>query len=467
MMIGQFLKRIFRIGPPDKPVRGSSVPKAPGMLSTAAAATAAGGEDSFSTRLGLLAGEESRPESLVAGSLELVGLDDIKEALGERWSAIEASAKEIAETELQRHLDEEDFYRPYGETAFLVCFSELEKPAADKKAQQIGASIKARLAREIPDVANAVTVDHFVASIDRSSLRGGNEPIADRLYGTLAHMREEARQTTEQFRQSLLRDFQLLFLPTWHTRKEVVVLNRCQLDMASGCTTLAQFQALADPLLLGRTLVDLDLLLLTKSLEALHQMLQTRRGSAIMVPVSYKTIAQPGSQAEYQHLLDLMPEAYRKFVVLEVCEVPVGATERLGELIQQFARYAKGIVIDVGFDEAVLSQVLPHCPWGISVNLASSSSIDPQTAVRLRRIVSLAAGAPVRTIAQGANSIGLALAAFEAGFSYVNGPAIHPTMREPKPMSPLNPLPNSAHSGRVLRDRSPMIFQSIPAARRT
>lgn len=400
-------------------------------------------EATFASRLQSITEDSGlQSDPLVAGSLELVGLDDVRQAMGDRWQVVGDLAKGIAEAELQLQLDDTDFYRPYSDTSFLVCFSELDKLAADRKARQIGARIKARLAQQIPEIAQAITVDHFVAAVDRTALRQGDVPIADRLFGTLERMREEAQVIASQFRVSLLRDFQILFSPGWHTTNHVVSINRCLLDMASGCSTLAQFQTLADPLQLNQTLAELDFLLLTKSLEALHRMLRSKRRNCFMVPVTFKTVSNPGSLQEYTRLLALMPDAYREFVLLEVCGIPESAQDHgFGRTVSHLSPFTKGLVLEVAAEDPRIGAFLAHNPWALSVSLAGASSVDPNVVTKLRRFTSGVAGTSTQTFAHGANSIGLALAALEAGFTYVDGPAIHPTVREPKPMSPLNPLP--------------------------
>jgi hypothetical protein len=58
----------------------------------------------------------------------------------------------------------------------------------------------------------------------------------------------------------------------------------------------------------------------------------------------------------------------------------------------------------------------------------------------LKTVLPAARAAGVSTLAHGANSIALASACADAGFTYVDGPAIHPATREPKRTSPLSAL---------------------------
>ena len=129
-------------------------------------------------------------------------------------------------------------------------------------------------------------------------------------------------------------------------------VNRCLLDMATGCATLAQFQTLADPLQLSRTLAELDFLLLTKSLEALHHMLRSKRRNTFMVPVTFKTVSAPGPLQEYMRLLALMPDSYREFLVLEICGIPEAAqAQNLGRSLTPLNRFAKGLALEVAVED--------------------------------------------------------------------------------------------------------------------
>jgi hypothetical protein len=396
----------------------------------------------FEAGLALLTGpDDDRTDSLVAGSLQLVGLNDVRENLGARWEAISNQAIEIAELELQQQLEVTDFYRPYGDTSYLVCFSNLEQPAADHKARDIASAIRTKLAQRFPDIARIQDVEHFVAAVTRASLVGESGAITDRLYGTLQRMKHEARETARQFRATILRDFQVQYSPIWHTAKQVVILNRCQLDLAAGCRTLAQFQALADPLQLKRVGAELDLLLLTKSLETLHAMLRSRRGTGFVVPVTFRTVDDPVTRGEYIHLLSFIPDTYRKYIILEVCGLPETArAAQLREITSLTRGLAKGTAIEFEVNDQRLPDLLVEDAWAASVNLTGANSLDPELALQLRRFATTAQASCARTFAHGANSIGLALAALEAGINYVDGPAIHGPTKEPRAVSPLNPL---------------------------
>jgi hypothetical protein len=400
----------------------------------------------FASRLEAAAADpDNEAVPLVAGSLEIVGLDDVREALGERWGTIAEQAMAIAEAELQAQLGDTDIFRPYGNFSFLVCFAELDSEQAARRAGRIALDLKTKLILQIPELAQVVGVEQFVGSIDRRELRLEGMPITDRLFATLQRIREETWAAARRSRQVLLRDIQVQFVPAWHTAKNVVILNRSVLDQTSGARTLAQFQGMAQPTQIHQTLAELDCLLLTKSIEALHNAnaASSRGSSAMLVPVSFRTLGNFRWRSDYCRLLKIMPDLYKGLLFLEIYDVPIGGyAGRLDELLELLNPLIKGVAVEVPLDYPDLSTVVRPGLWALAVNIAGSGRIDRHASLRLKQFAEAATAARTISLAHGANSLGLARAAVEAGFTYVDGPAIHPTMREPKAPSPLSPLAN-------------------------
>ncbi|MDB5561203.1 MAG: hypothetical protein JWN11_621, partial [Hyphomicrobiales bacterium] len=157
--------------------------------------------------------------------------------------------------------------------------------------------------------------------------------------------------------------------------------------------------------------------------------------------VMYRTVSDPGTMKEYLRLLALMPEWYRKFVIIEICEIPSATTPmRLGELSKILGQFAKGLSLELPLEYPRLAAILEQSPWAVAVSLVGANASNAQLSAKLRNFVVAAANTGTPTLAHSASSIGMATAAVEAGFTYIDGPAIHTNMREPKPPSALNPL---------------------------
>jgi hypothetical protein len=87
--------------------------------------------------------------------------------------------------------------------------------------------------------------------------------------------------------------------------------------------------------------------------------------------------------------------------------------------------------------------------WALSTNLERRKSTDGTLFNQLRRFQDAARNARLNTIAHGANSVGLAMLAADAGITYVDGPVVCPTGLEPRLPGPLKPVLMPMTYGRV------------------
>ena len=96
---------------------------------------------------------EMRTES--AGRINLIGLDEVRAALGDRWRAVAVRAMESAEVVLKRRCGPQDSYSRADDTSFVVCFGGLSEREASFRASMIGREIRDRLIGqgENPDTA--------------------------------------------------------------------------------------------------------------------------------------------------------------------------------------------------------------------------------------------------------------------------------------------------------------------------
>jgi hypothetical protein len=387
-------------------------------------------------------------DSIIAGSLELIGLDDVRNIVGDAWPSIAAKVNDVVLGELQLCLDPSDIFRPHGEASFLIQFDGLDKTAAENKAQRTSLRIRAALIGQVPEIAEAISIKHFVVDLDPSTLQNDGRSIAEALFERLLEMRKDTERFLQRDRKSIIKDFQVQFSPVWHVHKQVTVLNRCLLSSIYGGTALSQFQSLVDPDEMAATFAELDYLTLTQSLEALHRVFQAGRSAMMLVPVDFGTILNDLSVAAYVRLLATMPDTYRKFVTIEIGAVPVShPASSLLQIAGLLGNYVKYVAIELVLDDPRIGAIVSGNPWAISLNLSGMKSSNPRLPFQLKQFTNAANAAAVNTMARGANSIGLALAATEAGFTYLDGSAIHLPFREPRPPVKLRPLPRTSTSG--------------------
>jgi PAS domain S-box-containing protein len=91
----------------------------------------------------IVAANKIRSESV--GKIKLVGLDEVRRALGSRWPAVASRAMATAEAVIKRRCGPTDSYSQADDTSFLMCFGSLSEEESSFRAAMIGREIRDRL----------------------------------------------------------------------------------------------------------------------------------------------------------------------------------------------------------------------------------------------------------------------------------------------------------------------------------
>ena len=137
-----------------------------------------------------------RSESV--GRIKLVGLDEVRSALGDRWPAVAERAMATAEVVIKRHCGPQDSYSRADDTSFLMCFGTLSEEESSFRAAMIGREIRNRLIGQGEDPDNAYV--RAIAAVVRFPDQGESEAslhalLLDGLDQQLERLEQEARRT--------------------------------------------------------------------------------------------------------------------------------------------------------------------------------------------------------------------------------------------------------------------------------
>jgi len=102
--------------------------------------------------------------SQTAGRIRLVGLDEVRAALGDRWPAVAVRAMATAETVIRRRCGAQDSVDRIDDTSFLMSFGSLSEAEASFRAAVIGREIRERLIGQGTDV-DAAEVRTIAAAV--------------------------------------------------------------------------------------------------------------------------------------------------------------------------------------------------------------------------------------------------------------------------------------------------------------
>ena len=135
----------------------------------------------------------------VAGKIRLVGLEEVKEALGPRWADVAARAMASAEHVVRRSCGPQDTYSRTPDGGFLICFADATEDEAAFRAAAVAREIRTRLIGDGQSEATA-SVSAIAASVEvpgRSTDMLTNI-IGERLNSRLAQIETQARETLRQ-----------------------------------------------------------------------------------------------------------------------------------------------------------------------------------------------------------------------------------------------------------------------------
>ena len=142
--------------------------------------------------------QETKIRSESVGRIKLVGLDEVRAALGERWPALAERVMATAETVIKRHCGPQDSFSRSDDTSFLMCFGSLSEEEASFRAAMIGREIRNRLIGqgEDPDSAHVRAIAATVRFPDHGQSGAAlNAILLAGLDDQLERVEREARVT--------------------------------------------------------------------------------------------------------------------------------------------------------------------------------------------------------------------------------------------------------------------------------
>jgi hypothetical protein len=136
-----------------------------------------------------------------------------------------------------------------------------------------------------------------------------------------------------------------------------------------------------------------------------------------------------------------VPDSCRDFLQLEILGLPEDVSgAELASHVEQLGTFTPCVVVQISLRTPHL-HILPKAGlYGLSFNFGELGRL-PNLREPLRALARRARAEGLASFAIGANTIGQARAAQEAGFAYIGGAAIHVTVGEPKAAARFVPLP--------------------------
>jgi len=260
-------------------------------------------------------------KTLVAGRIKLIGLDDVKTALGDRWPVVADRVLRSAEHIITRRCGPHDTWCRTKDSTFIVCFANATQNEAAFRAAAIAREIRNRLIGEgeTPATAytSAITTTIAVPDLPGAAPDALGEMIYQTLNGSLAEIESRARSTLAR----VVRDASCVISPVHAGALGKVVADFASLPQELEHQVRCALVAL--PMREAQEF-DFDRLILATSAQQILTKLAGGGLRTMFVPVSFEMFHDRRTMDRYLAVCRTLDERLRKHLVLTLTDLPQG-----------------------------------------------------------------------------------------------------------------------------------------------
>ncbi len=379
--------------------------------------------------------------SIAAGVVHLLGLDQIQDAVGEKWPLISERVHDLAARILRKHLGPRDAWIRYDNANYLIVFSGRDNAAA----QLVCGTVKAELHELLlgRSETRAITIKTATLDLDGRVLVQ-SQRLGD-LLDTFAaqasaaaecagcdHQDEEAARPcvdtghTLALRLGLTErpEPDIMYRPVWDAYAQVISTYVCEPFLAQpGFNRLRGYDVLysqddSDDIL------DLDLRTFSEAVATYNELFQNRFRFILTIPVHFETLANTKRRREYWQLQRMTPKYLIPFIAFELVGLPSGIPfGRLSEIVNILRAGCRTVIARAGSD---LPDLATYAQSGIrSVGLDICPHADGAKAKQdIERFGAMCRKAGFVPYADGVRTSAMLEAAGRSAFKYMAGPLI-------------------------------------------
>ncbi len=324
--------------------------------------------------------EPPRPEPVVlAGRIRLIGLEDVRDALGDRWPAMAERAMACAEHVLRRRLGpRETFSRAADGAGFVVCFAARDADESAFRAAGIAREVRARLIGEVDDPGVAT----ITAVTDPRPLSGAEvaevgEGLTQRLEQRLSARQTELGQRARDRLAEAAADARCDVLPLAAPSGAPVPLVLVDLPRATRMAIESALLTLPEGETRG---FDPTLLRLEGLMELLMGDPTGPAGCAasLLLPVDFESLGQRGRAERCLERLRGLTQPMRARLVPILWQVPEDAVRvRVEDALRLLRPFGRSVGVELADPE--------NPPFDLRTKLANLAVVDAATLLRLHR----------------------------------------------------------------------------------
>jgi hypothetical protein len=362
---------------------------------------------------------------MLAGSIEVLGVADITREMGMGWTSKSAAICGLAEDAIERHLSPDDTYVKRDDGSFILCFATADSQLVKQRLQAITDEIRGSFGDFETD--DRLQVAHDVVEIDIIDIE--EDSVIDTITDSLKRVREEAENSTRLWRQHLIRHASVTYKPIWSAHKKLVAIHRAVLDDDTGRRAMQRLTTLSSADEMREILFDIDSLILGRAAEALHNLVADGGRTQLIIPLYYDSVDSRSRRKKYQEICENIPEAYRRFLLFEIHDIPTGIPySRISELAVVLNKYGKGVLLEVGMEITSMPAAMGIA--GVVTRIPDRAGSISDFPAMAERFAISARTARLKSFLYDIDSSSVAGTAWQASMDYLQGKAIAKSTKE-------------------------------------
>ncbi|MBL4739733.1 MAG: hypothetical protein JKY12_01995 [Sneathiella sp.] len=362
--------------------------------------------------------KDNAVKTLIASSLQIVGLEEVKKKYSGRWEQISHRVEQAIDAFFTKKLKNGDTFVRLGEGQFALIFINLTREEGQAKAMTLARELIKLLFGEMPGV-DMISVETMVIDVN---MAGSIEDFGS-LEDLISHFqkaikeaeKKEAVQIKEaenelvvQFRSMINHGKKIIsvteVVPCRKTGKDVSLLLKSD-AMLNGSPHLR---------------AELDLLILKEAGLAISKLGALGNKPIVFITVSLETLANASSRRKYAEMMKGLPVYTRKHLILNIEGIELGTpNSRYRQILTSVRQLVLGFSfeIDKTWDDFDVISDLPI----VAISVASNNSPDLAWIEDLRERTKRAG---LKFIWRDLKKDELARWAFRLGADYVSGSVI-------------------------------------------
>tara|TARA_R110000868_G_C10899814_1_gene764233 strand:+ start:527 stop:1828 length:1302 start_codon:yes stop_codon:yes gene_type:complete len=407
----------------------------------------------------------------LGGQLQFLGLDEVREQLGERWEKKKDFIRSLCQRAIKPHIGKSDLYLEYGELGFVILFGELDDETATIKCGLIKAEILRQLKGDdeltnlnvqtsVGDLANgstsSVNLSDLIekAAASRSghpaSTKAGNTPtdIQASPASTPAEAFDYSPAQKEHFQQaqwasikSTLRpdpfslseeeldpglgDVDFGFLPLVNQKSGVISIFHCAAVRLDSFDRIINGHDVLSNNNDGKSAIELDLLTLARAKIGLMDMTMRKRIALVSIPLSYSTLSRPRARQDFLAGLKTIPAELQRYLVVTLTGFPDGVpTATLSEYVHLIKKHVRGISARVHPETNSLKSLKESGVQIVGFKFPESEPVSAKMAQTMLTFKGSASKLGLSTFVRNLKRKDLVRTAIDLEYDYFSGPAI-------------------------------------------